>query len=110
LIRLLLGEEYETSLLTDSHTFRWQTYSFWIKIIGLYYFVSSAASIAAHAIELVVRDSGPFHVYWSGGSFLTNVITLLLALVFIFKTEKVENLITKRNIKETQQITQADPE
>ena len=109
LIRLVLGKEYDTSLFTDSQTLQWKTYSFWIKILGLYYFVSSAASIAAHALDLVVKDSGSFHVYWAGGSFLTNVITLLLALVFIFKTEKVESLITKRNIKETQ-ITQADPE
>ncbi len=110
LIRLVGGKEYDTSLFTDSQPVQWQTYCFWIKILGLFYFVSSSAAIAAHALELVVKDSGSFHFFWSGGSFLTNVITLLLALFFIFKTERVEHLITKRKIKDTQQKNQPDRE
>jgi len=95
LMRLLRGKDYGTSVVTDSQSSARPTYSFWIKILGLYYFVSSAAAIAAHALELVVKDSGSFHIYWSSGSFLTHVISLLLALFFIFKTKRVEHLITK---------------
>jgi len=110
LISLLGGKDYGTSEVIAFQPSGLSTYSFWIKILGLYYFVSSAAAIVAHALELVVKDSGSFHVYWSGGSFLTNVITLLLALLLIFKTERVEDFITRRKNKDTQRITQADPE
>ncbi len=110
LITLLGGKDYGTSEVIASQPSGWSTYSFWIKILGLYYFVSSAAAIAASALELVVRNSGIFHIRWSGGSFLTDVFILLLSLFFIFKTEKVEDLITKRKIKDTQQKNQPDRE
>ena len=78
LISLLGGKDYGTSEGIAVQPSGFSTYSFWIKILGLYYFVSSAAAIVAHALELVVKGSESFHVYWSGGSFLTNVITLLV--------------------------------
>jgi hypothetical protein len=108
LIRLVGGKNYDTSLLKDSQLSEWQTYSFWIKILGLYYFITSAAAIAASAIELVFRNSGQF-IRWSSGSFLTDVFILLLSLFFIFKSGKVEELITKRKVINTQ-ITQAERE
>jgi len=94
-IRLVGGKDYDTTLFRDSQTSEGHTYSFWIKILGLYYFVSSAAAIAASALELVVRNSGLFHIRWSSGSFLTDVFILLLSLFFIFKSGKVEKLIAK---------------
>jgi hypothetical protein len=108
IIRLVGGKEYDTSLHRDSQTSQWLTYSFCIKILGLYYFVSSAAALAAYALELVVKDSGSFHIYGSGRSFLTNIFILLLSLLFIFKSGKVEDLIAKRKKDDTQQITHAD--
>jgi hypothetical protein len=107
-IRLMGVKDSGTSEIIDNQSSGWVTYSFWIKILGLYYFVSSAAAIAAHTLELVVKDSGSFQIYWSGGSILNNVITLFLALFFIFKTDRVEHLITKRKIKDTQQNNQPD--
>jgi hypothetical protein len=95
LIRLVAGKDYDASLLRDTQTSEWHTYPFWIKILGLYYFVSSAAAIAASAVELVLRNSGLFHVYRSSGSFLTDVFILLLPPFLIFKTKKVEKLIAK---------------
>lgn len=110
LIRIVGGKDYDTSLLRDSQASEWQTYSFWIKILGLYYFISSAAGIAASAMELVFRKSEHFLVRWSGGSFLTDVFILLLSLFLIFKSGKVEELITKRKNISTRQITQVDGE
>ena len=110
IIRLVGVKDSGTSEIVDARSSGWPTYSFWIKLLGLYYFVSSAAAIAAHALELVVKDSGSFHLYWSGGSFLTNIMTLLLALFLIFKTERVEHFITKRKIKDTQRKNQPDRE
>ncbi len=110
LIRLVSGKNYDALLPKDSHSSEWQTYSFWIKILGLYYFVRSAAGIAASAVELVFRDSELFHIRWSSGSFLTDVFILFLSLFLIFRSGKVEALITKRGIINTQQITQADME
>jgi len=97
LIRLVGGKDYATSLSRDSQTSHVFTYAFWIKILGLYYFVSSAAALAAYAMELVVKDSGSFHIYWSSGSFLTNIFILLLSLFFIFESRKVEDLITRKS-------------
>jgi hypothetical protein len=108
LIRLVGGKNYDTSLFRDSQTSEWQTYSFWIKILGLYYFISSAAAISTSAIELVFRNS-TFLRRWSNGTFLTNVFILLLSLFFIFKSGKVEDLITKKKVISTQ-ITQAEHE
>jgi hypothetical protein len=109
LIRLVGGKDYDTSLLRDSQTSEWQTYSFWIKILGLYYFISSAAAIAASAIEFVFRNSGRFFIRWSNGTFLTDVFILLLSLFFIFKSGKVEDLIRKQKVI-SNQITQANRE
>ena len=95
LIRLVDVEDSGTSEVIDAQSSGWVSYSFWIKILGLYYFVSSAAAIAASAVELVVRSSGFFHIYRSRGSFLTDVLILLLSLFLIFKTKKVEKLIAK---------------
>lgn len=72
------------------------TYSFCIKIIGLFYFVKSTSVIAAHAVELVIIE-GTISYLYSGGSFIPNIITLIISFFFISKSQYIENLITKKD-------------
>jgi len=77
--------------------------SFWIKIIGLYYFVSSSSKILA---QLPAILSGTYEytadLFWwnQTGSHL---IALVISILLIFKSEKIETLINQAPKKDTQQ-------
>jgi len=79
--------------------------SFWIRIIGLYYFVSSAANVASLIPRLAIdlnRSSTPVHVSLYGSKFWPQLITLALSLFFIFKNQNVEKIITRTKSEDSQ--------
>ena len=64
---------------------------FWIIIIGLFYSISSFSSIIGELIKLPI--SSPKWYWW--GSILSHALALVLAFIFIFRSNKVVELILK---------------
>lgn len=71
--------------------------SFWIILIGVFYFVSSASKIVSDAIAFPITHTGIF--WWS--RFLSQVLILVLSLVFIFGSKTVANIIRGKPAKDT---------
>ncbi|MDA3800386.1 MAG: hypothetical protein PF692_15080 [Kiritimatiellae bacterium] len=97
------GEQNET---VDRHeTPAYGRLSFWIRIIGLYYFVSSATKVAslipALALDFTRTSTSVYHSL-SGIKMWPQLIILALSLFFIFKNNKVEYIITRTKTKNTQ--------
>lgn len=68
---------------------------FWITIIGLYYVLSSASKLFGQLIRLTFNYSG--NTFSLSNRYLwANVIMLILALAFIFKSKAIEAFINKR--------------
>ena len=63
--------------------------SFWIILIGVFYFVSSASKIVSDAIAFPITHTGIF--WWS--RFLSQALILVLSLVFIFGSKTVEHIV-----------------
>ena len=64
---------------------------FWVIIIGLFYSISSFSSIIDELIKLPI--SSPKWYFW--GSILSHTVALLLAFIFIFRSNKVVELMFK---------------
>ncbi len=88
--------------------------SFWIRIIGLYYFVSSAATVASLIPRLALdfsRTSTAVHGSLSGSGFWQQLIILALSIFFIFKNQCADNIITRTKPQDTQpEVGQVSPE
>ena len=81
--------------------------SFWIRIIGLYFFVSSTPYIASHFIvsilSLDLSTTQQMHVISDSGHYiLAQVFMLGLSLFFIFKNQYIEALLTQTKSEEKQ--------
>lgn len=89
------------------------TLSLGIRLIGLYYFVSSSAALVA-LVPVFARDfnSGyaPGYLTWRVPDIWLQLATLLLSLVLIFKNGKVEEIITSRGIERNQPADAPDSE
>lgn len=73
--------------------------SFWIVIIGIFYLVSSVATVLAGLPTIFVKlETGWFFTH---DPFLPQTLIFLIALCCIFKSEKIEEFINKQKKKET---------
>jgi len=85
--------------------------SFWIVLIGLYYFVSSAGDLLNHVVKLCFegRHYAPGHVVqFMTRDLIPSAVTFLLSLCFIFKGKVIETFIQRKTSKDTQQTPPGD--
>ena len=69
--------------------------SFWIKLIGIYYFVTSFSKVIANLPGIsAIRAEYVSNTYWwnQTGTYL---IALIVSLILIFKSQRIEQLINK---------------
>jgi len=76
---------------TDSGHSVFSRLPFWIVLIGLFYIISSASSFIGDIIKL---PAGSPSWYW-WGSAVSHAVTGALALIFIFRSNKVVEIIKK---------------
>jgi hypothetical protein len=80
---------------------------FWITIIGVYFFASSAPAVIGFIIEnagdFATKPSGYVTVSHIGRGFWSRCFTLLFSLILIFKSKSVERLIQRNANRSTQQ-------
>ena len=75
--------------------------SFWIVLIGAYYFVSSAAALFSRISVALVSKADLFFLgqyaleQWR--FFLSQGLVFIFSLLFIFKSRMIENLITRKS-------------
>ena len=79
--------------------------SFWIRIIGLFYFVSSAPYVVSHFMGLILSldlsTSEQSHVIADTMQpLLVNIVILVLSLFFIFKNQYIEAILTQTKSEE----------
>ena len=82
--------------------------SFWVKIIGLYYFISSSSNVLAQLPSILSSTGeGMADLFWwnQTGSHL---IALVISISFILKSESIEKLIKKINKKDAQPSASPD--
>ena len=73
--------------------------SFWIVIVGIYYFVSSSATVLAGLPTIFVKlETGWFLTH---DPFLPQALTFIMSLFCVFRSEKIEEFINKHKMKET---------
>ena len=73
--------------------------SFWIIIIGFYYLLSSAASFLSGLPTVFVRLKEGW--FFTHDPFLPQTLILIMSLVCIFKSERIEEIMKKINHKKT---------
>jgi len=105
LVKLLAPNDTESSAQTAETQPAYATLSFWVIIIGIYYFVSSASAIVSQSITLVITHPG---MIWSKKPLFSQVLILALSLVFIFRSNEIENLIRSKSKQSTQPEAEAD--
>jgi hypothetical protein len=71
--------------------------SFWITIIGLYYFVSSASVVVSRIGTLAIELGEG--MYLAHNPLLPQAFTFILSLLFIFRSENVANYIKNKSKK-----------
>jgi len=74
---------------------------FWITIIGLYYFVSSASALVGQLLRRTLEFT-KYPMAFTGRGFWSNVVTLVISLNFIFGSKAIDSFIQKRTNKDTQ--------
>lgn len=70
-----------------------QRLAFWITLLGLYFAIRSAANVLSQVILLFVRTDLPVQFY--GPGFVSDALLLALSVLFIFRSEKVEDFIDR---------------
>ena len=73
--------------------------SFWIVIVGLYCFATSAGDLCNHAFKLFLKIQPGRFVQFSARDFIPSLVTFLLSLLFIFKSRAIEEWIEKTTCK-----------
>jgi len=68
---------------------------FWVVIIGLYYFVSSASALIAQLLAHTIEFT-EFPMTLTGQRFWSSIIALLLSIFFIFWSKPIDRFIQKR--------------
>ena len=63
--------------------------SFWITIIGLYYFVSSTSVMVSWLVKFAIKQGDG--MYLVHDSFLPQALIFALSIIFIFRSENVAN-------------------
>jgi hypothetical protein len=73
--------------------------SFWITIIGLYYFVSSVSVVVSRlgAIAINLGEG----MYLAHDPLLPQAFIFILSIIFIFRNERVASYIKEKSIKTT---------
>lgn len=71
--------------------------SFWITIIGLYYFVSSASIVVSRIGTLAIKLGEG--MYLAHDPLLPQAFIFILSLLFIFRSENVANFIKNKSKK-----------
>lgn len=71
------------------------SFSFWIAMIGLYFFVRSAGGVASEVLGFFFKHEENGNVVMSYGG-PSQLITLVLAVVCILKSPQIEVFILKR--------------
>jgi len=75
----------------DSDSSAYNHLPFWVVLIGLFYIISSASSFIGDIIKL--PGGSPSWYWW--GSVISHGVTGALALMFIFRSKKVVEIIKK---------------
>ncbi len=79
---------------------------FWITIIGVYFFASSAPAVIGFIIEnagdFAKQPSGHVTMKHIGRGFWSHCFTLLFSLILILKSKSVERHIQRRTKRSTQ--------
>ena len=71
--------------------------SFWVVLIGLYYFVSSVSALVSYIGTLAIKlEKGMFLIH---DPVLPQAFIFILSLVFIFRSEKVVDFIERKSPK-----------
>jgi len=94
--KLIVKEDTEPVILPDPQP-TYARLSGWIMVTGLFYFVSSSAGVARGLISLVGTTEHGF--FWSNPFWLQSahhVASLALSLVFVFKSEWIEELVCRK--------------
>lgn len=68
--------------------------SFWITLIGVYYFVSSSASVATQFYAYMMKTVGGMS-YWFT-KYLPDLLILLFSVFFILKAQRIADFIVKK--------------
>jgi hypothetical protein len=90
-------DEYNDQIKNESPPYT--KLSFWIVIIGFYYLISATASVLSGlpSIFMKLREGW----FFTHDPFLSQTLILLMSLVCIFKSEKIEEVIKKVKYKKT---------
>ncbi|MFO7870569.1 MAG: hypothetical protein R6V03_03955 [Kiritimatiellia bacterium] len=75
---------------------------FWITIIGLYHFLSSASALFGQLLRLTFDYSEYTTISLSSRDLWPSVFMLSFSLVFIFKSKAIESFILRKSNKGTQ--------
>jgi hypothetical protein len=73
--------------------------SFWIIIIGFFYFISSAASVLSGLPTIFIKLKEGW--FFTHDPFLPQTLIFIMSLVCILKSEKIEEIINKIKRKKT---------
>jgi hypothetical protein len=73
--------------------------SFWITIIGLYYFISSV-SVVVSRLGTIAINLGE-GMYLAHDPLLPQAFIFILSIIFIFRSERVASYIKEKSIKKT---------
>lgn len=96
-VNLLVPHVVESSPRAEETFPLYARLSFWIIIIGIYYFVSSASRILSELVTLSITQRGSY--WWS--IILSQAFTLILSLLFIFRSNRIERLIRLKSKEST---------
>ena len=99
----LFGSNNAESLLSlnDSNQLQpiYYRLSFWITIIGLYYFISSV-SVVVSRLGTIAINLGE-GMYLAHDPLLPKAFIFILSIIFIFRSERVASYIKEKSIKKT---------
>ena len=73
--------------------------SFWIKIIGLYYFVSSVSTVISRLGTLAIKLREGW--FWAYDPLLPQAFIFTISLIFIFRSQRVAKFIRRKSIQKT---------
>ena len=101
----LFGSNNAESLLplNDSNQLQpiYSKLSFWITIIGLYYFISSVSVVVSRLGTGTIAINLGEGIYLAHDPLLPQAFIFILSIIFIFRSERVASYIKEKSIKKT---------
>ena len=76
----------------------YESLSFWIILIGIYYFISSSAAVLSGLPSLPAKVQGGLFIH---APFLPQVMILIMSTFCILKSDKIVNIIDKAKNRTT---------